>query len=264
MNPPTDGAPEPAEAGDDAGNDAGDELARLTAEAATAATERPDDRAAAARALAALVPALARSARRAGARAVGAGRWATDLVLEIAPHIPIRDAATLRAHHPGRTDRQIADALVSHAATATAALGAAAGGLAAVEFAAPPTLLAAPVQLTAHLLAVTAVELKLVAELHELAGQRAAGSTVDRGRAYLVSWMQQRALSSVVDDRGALAVGPMLGEALRRQLRAHLLRRLTRSTTTLAPLLIGAVAGAEVDRRTTKALGRRLRRGLEV
>lgn len=220
MNPPTDGAPEapdPADAGDDVGNDAGDELARLTAEAATAATERPDDRAAAARALAALVPGLARSARRAGARAVGAGRWATDLVLEIAPHIPIRDAATLRAHHPGRTDRQIADALVAHASTATAALGAAAGGLAAVEFAAPPTLLAAPVQLTAHLLAVTAVELKLVAELHELAGQRAAGSTVDRGRAYLVSWMQQRALSSVVDDRGALAVGPMLGEALRRQ-----------------------------------------------
>lgn len=240
------------------------ELARLADAAVDTAADPSRDRAAAAKSLAALVPVLARSAQHAGVGAVAAGRWITDVVLEIAPHIPIRDAATLRAHHPGRTAAQIADALIKHTATTTAALGAAAGALAAVEFLAPPTLLAAPAQLGAHLVAVTAAEIKLVAELHELAGQRPAGGLAERTGAYLVSWVQRRAASTVVGSRGPLAVGPMLTEATRRQIRSQLLRRLGASTTTMAPLLIGAIAGAEINRRTTKALGSRLVRDLRL
>ncbi|MCU1690219.1 MAG: hypothetical protein JWN61_2409 [Pseudonocardiales bacterium] len=240
------------------------ELARLAGAAVQTAGDPTTDRAAAAKSLAALMPALAKSAQQAGVGAVAAGRWVTDVVLDIAPQIPIRNAAALRSHHPGRSDAQIADALIKHSASTTAALGAAAGALAAVEFVAPPSLLAAPIQLAAHLVAVTAVELKLVAELHELAGDRPSGTLVDRTGAYLVSWVQRRAVSTVVGSDGHVAVGPMLTEAAQRQIRSQLLRRLGRSATTMAPLLIGAVAGAEINRRTTKALGSRLVRDLRL
>lgn len=256
------GAEIPGPPNDDAA--AGPQLARLAGTAMDTAADTSRDRAAAARSLAALVPVLARSAGQAGVGAVTAGRWITDVVLDIAPHIPIRDATTLRSHHPGRTDAEIADALIKHSCSTTSALGAAAGALAAIEFAAPPTLLAAPVQLVAHLVAVTAAEIKLVAELHELAGDRPAGGRVDRAGAYLVSWVQRRAVSTVVGSKGNVTVGPMVTEAARRQIRSHLLRRLGRSTTTMAPLLIGAVAGAEINRRTTKALGSRLVRDLRL
>ena len=83
--------------------------------------------------------------------------------------------------------------------------GAAAGVLASIEYAAPPTLLAAPVQLAAETLAVAAVELKLVAELHELAGEPARGSLVDRASTYLMSWTRQRAIDPTQPNSGLAA-----------------------------------------------------------
>lgn len=209
------------------------------------------DRLGRAKALAAMVPVLARSARQAGLRAVAAGRWLTDEIVELAPRLPFRDAATLRKHYPHSTDVQIAEHLISTAKKTTAALGAAAGGLAAVEFASPPTLLAAPVQLAAEMLAVTAVELKMVAELHEILGRPAVGTATERASAYLMSWAGRRAISPTAGT-GLAAV---FGTTAKRELRSQVLRRLGRSTTTLAPFLAGAVAGAEVNRRATSSLG---------
>src|SRR5262245_3975337 len=101
----------------------------------------------------------------------GAGSLLADVLADAAPRLRVRDAATLRVHHRGLSDDEIAAALVRNAARTTAAFGAAVGALAAVEFAAaPPVLLAAPVQLAAETLAVAAVEVKLLAELHELLG----------------------------------------------------------------------------------------------
>ncbi|HEU5268951.1 MAG TPA: hypothetical protein VFU36_03435, partial [Jatrophihabitans sp.] len=144
------------------------------------------------RQFAALVPALTGSARAAGPRAVAAGRWLVDLVVEISERVPVRDAQTLRQHHRGLTDIEIAERLVKSATRTTAGIGAAVGGLSSVEFLAPPTLIAAPVQLAAEMLTVTAVELKLVAELHEILGYPAQGSAAERGSLYLVSWMRRR------------------------------------------------------------------------
>ena len=185
-------------------------------------------------------------------RAVAAGRWLVDLVLEIAPRLPVRDAQTLREHYPGLTDIEIAERLVKTATKTTAAIGAAAGGLSTMEFLAPPTLLAVPVQLAAEMLTVTAVELKMVAELHEILGYPAHGSTGERASLYLVSWMRRRAVG---DSLGKAGIGAVLGASAKRELRSQLLRRLGRSTTSLAPFLAGAVAGAEVNRRATRQLG---------
>ena len=73
---------------------ADDELADLVARAAAA---EPDGDSTGARrsrqkALAALIPALTRSARASGIRAVAAGRWLADLIVELAPRVPVRDA----------------------------------------------------------------------------------------------------------------------------------------------------------------------------
>ncbi|HEX2904229.1 MAG TPA: hypothetical protein VHO01_12305 [Jatrophihabitans sp.] len=229
-----------------------DELAELISRAAASTA---GDRRGVARALAALVPALTRSAKASGVRAVAAGRWLADLVVEIAPRIPVRDADALRAQHPTLTDIQIAERLVTTATRSTAALGAAAGGVAAVEFLSPPALLAAPVQLAAEILTVTAVELKLVAELHEILGYPATGTVSERAGQYLMSWTSRRAIGDSIKGAG---LGAILGASAKRELRSQLLRRIGRSTTSLAPFLAGAVAGAQVNRRATRQLGETL------
>lgn len=198
---------------------------------------------------------LASSARAAGVRAVAGGRWLAEELAQAAPKIPVRDAGLLRVHHPGRTDEEIAQALIKHAALATAGIGAAAGALASAEYFAPPALLAAPAQLAAETLAVAAIEIKLAAELHELAGQAARGSLSDRGGAYLMSWVRQRAVDPAA---GAAGLAAVLGATAKRELRIRLMRRLGRNMTSLAPLLAGAAAGAEVNRRATRALGEKL------
>ncbi len=232
------------------------EIAELIARAATSSAGDEDtDRRSRQKALAALVPVLARSAKTSGLRAVTAGRWLVDLIVELAPRVPVRDAVTLRQQNPELTDVQIAELLVKRATRATSAVGAAAGGLAAVEFAATPTLLAAPVQLAAEMLVVTAVELKLVAELHEILGHPAAGSVTERASQYLMSWVRRRA---VKPQAGAAGLSAVFGSAAKRELRSQVLRKVGRSTTTLAPFMAGAVAGAEVNRRATRQLGEAL------
>lgn len=206
-------------------------------------------------ALGSLVAVLGRSARAAGLRAVAAGQWVTDVVTEVTPHLAVRDRETLRAKYPGRSDSWIAERLVVKAVRASATVGAAAGGLAAVEFAAPPMLLAVPVQIAAETICVVAVEVKLVAELHEIAGLPAQGTARERSASYLTSWMKRMALDSAFAGQGTAVV---FGFAARRQLRAVLIRRMGRSTTSLAPFFAGAIAGAEVNRRSTRSVGERL------
>ena len=206
--------------------------------------------------LATLARGLAAGARGvAGGRVRGAGQLLADVLADAAPRLRIRDAATLRLHHPGRTEDEIAETLIRNAARTTAAFGAAVGALAAVEFAAPPTLLAAPVQLAAETLVVAAIEVKLVAELHEILGHPAYGSGAQRGSAYLMSWVRQRALDPTVGVAGLSAV---LGATAKRELRTMLTRRATRGMTKLAPFLAGAVAGGVVNRRVSRSLGDQL------
>lgn len=199
------------------------------------------------RQIAQLTAALMHSARTAGVRAVTGGRWLTDLVEQIAPHITVRDLPTLEKAYGCRGDA-LADAVVKSASHTTAAIGAAAGALAAAELAAPPALLGAPVQLAAETLTVVAVELRMLGELHEVYGLPLTGSSKDRATALLTTWVRRRAL-----EAGAGSM--LLGAAARRELRKRVMRRLGGSVTTLAPFLAGAVAGAEVNRRETRKLG---------
>src|SRR5487761_1634843 len=84
-----------------------------------------------------------------------------------------------------------------------------------------------------------------------LPGMPAAASAADRARAYLASWAHRRGVYLV--PSGLLLVA---GSPLARQLRRRLAARIRRSTFALGPLFTGAIAGAVVNRRETKKLGR--------
>ncbi|MBC7679794.1 MAG: hypothetical protein H7233_12530 [Pseudorhodobacter sp.] len=230
--------------------DVGELVTRMSAQDASSAERRS--------VLLSLVRVLGSGARAAGGRAVLSGRWLADTVVDdVAPRLPVRDLLTLREHHGGLSGDDLAASLIAAAATVTAAIGAAAGALAAVELAAPPTLLAAPVQLAAETLAVTAVELKLVAELHVAAGRAPLGTRAQLATAYVSSWATKKA----VDGRGP-GLASVLTGAARSQVRSRLVRRLGTSVTTLAPFLAGAIAGAELNRRQTRSLGEALAKDL--
>ena len=232
--------------------DVGDLIGRLTAEDL--------DRAERGRLLVSLARALAAGTRAAGARAALSGRWLAEVVGEqIAPHVPVRDLLTLRQHHGGLSGDALAEALIKNASVTTAAIGAAAGALTAAELIAPPTLLAVPLQLAAETVAVVAVELKLVAELHVVFGKAPTGSRAQLAVAYLTSWAGKRAL-----DRSGSGptLSAVLSTAAKQQLRQRVVKRLRRNLTSLAPFLAGAVAAAELNRRETRSLGEALLRDL--
>jgi len=107
------------------------------------------------------------------------------------------------------------------------------------------------VEVAAETLAVVGIELKLVAELHEAYGAPATGNATERARAYLAAWAHRRGFFMV--PGGLLLVA---GSPLARQLRRRLMARVRRSTFALAPLFTGAIAGAMLNRRDMRRLGR--------
>jgi uncharacterized protein (DUF697 family) len=179
-------------------------------------------------------------------------RWMADVVADVAPHVPVRDRATLRRHYDGLDGDELAERLIRNAARATAGVGAAGGGVASLEWAATPTLLSAPVLLAAETVAVVAIELKLLGELHEVYGRPVTGSAVERATALIQSWSGQRGVNPLVPGVG---VATVLGTAARKELQGTLLRRFGRNLTTLGPLLTGAAVASYLNRRATRSLG---------
>jgi hypothetical protein len=196
--------------------------------------------------------ALSGTARR-GAQVTGRGfsagsRWLSSQVLAMAPRLPVRDLATLRSQFPGRSPDDLASVLIDGASRASAAVGVAVGAWAVV-----PVLPTAGVEIAAETLSVVGIEIKLVAELHEVYGQRAPGNVVERMTGYVGAWAQRRGV--------ALAPGSLViaaGSPMARQLRRRLAARAGRSVFSLGPMLTGAAAGGLINRRETRKLGRML------
>jgi hypothetical protein len=186
-------------------------------------------------------------------------RWMADVVADVAPHVPVRDRATLQRHFPGLDDDELAERLIRNAARGTGGIGAVGGGVAAVEWVATPTLLSAPVLLAAETIAVVSVELKLIGELHEIYGRPISGNPGQRAISLLQAWSQQRGVNPLVPGVGLATV---LGTAARKELQASLLRRFGRSLTTMGPLLTGAAVAGYLNRRATKALGEHVHKDL--
>jgi hypothetical protein len=232
-----------------------DEVAEIVGELTAQEEMDPAERR---RLLGRLSKALAGTARKAGVSGITTGRWLADVFMSIAPRVPIRDLATLQEHHFGLSGEQLADDLSRTAATATMTVGAVGGALAAAEFAAPPLLLSAPAQLMAETLVVAAIEVKLIAELHEAYGVQVPGTGSQRGLAFAVAWSKQRG----VDPAAPGSVTAALGTAAKAALRNRLMRTLGRHLTTLGPFLTGAVAGGALNRAATRRLAQTVRADL--
>jgi hypothetical protein len=191
---------------------------------------------------------LTRLARRSGHATSYGGRWLTSEVLAMAPRLPVRDFATLRAQFPDLGPEELADALIVGASRAAMGVGAAAGMAMVLP------LPAAPVEVAVETLALVGIEIKLVAELHEVYGMRATGGTGDRMLAYVSAWAHRRGVT--LAPAGLIVA---VGSPLRRQLQRRLLARAGRSAVSVGPLLTGAAAGAALNRHETRKLGDEIR-----
>ena len=237
---------------------ADDVIAEQAAELATQVSEAkaPPDRRRLARSLAKLARSGARAAgrgTRVARRGVGAGTsWLAAQVAVMAPRLRVRDRAALQAQFPGLSTEDVADALVEGASRALAAVGAAVGAWAVLPV--PPAF---PAEIVAETLALVGIEIKLVAELHEIYGLPASGNVVERMTAYVAAWAHRRGVFLVP---GGLVLAA--GSPLARRLRLRLAARASRSAFSLGPLLTGAVAGAVLNRRETHRLAQEIRSDL--
>lgn len=223
-----------------------DEVAELVGEVAEAPTAQRRRR------LTGQISGLAGRSGRAGWRGVrSGGRWLTSEVLAMAPRLPVRDLQRLREQFPGLGPEELADALIHGAGRAAAVVGAGAGAAMVLP------LPSAPVEIAVETLALVGIEIKLVAELHEVYGMRAPGSASERMLAYVAAWAHRRGVG--LAPAGLVVVA---GSPLRRRLQRRLIARAGRSAMSLGPLLTGTVAGAALNRTETRHLGADVREDL--
>jgi hypothetical protein len=190
---------------------------------------------------------------RAARRGTGRGTdWLATSVVAMAPRLRVRNQAALQAQFPGLSADEIADALITGAARASATVGAAVGVWAAL-----PALPAFPAEVLTETLALVGIEIKLTAELHEAYGMAPTGNPVVRASAYVAAWADRRGVF-VAPAGLILAAGSPLARRLQRRLAA----RAGRSAVSLAPLLTGAAAGALLNSRETRRLGQDVRADL--
>lgn len=234
----------------------GDLLVRFTASAEDGMPGSSDERFA--MIWAQLASALVRSGRHAGVAAVTSGRWMADQLIAAAPHLPVRDLPTLSSHHRGLQGDPLAEAIVRNAVRATAGVGIAGGALSAMKWFAPVTLITIPLQIAVEALAVAAIEVKLVGELHEVYGVPVRGTPTQRGLAYSTAWANRRGVTSL--DPSVIPAG--LGLVARQRVQRRLLVSVGRSTGTVTPMMVGAAYGGWVNRRTTQGLADELRTDL--
>jgi len=193
---------------------------------------------------------------RKGIRLSGASL--AELMLKTAPRIPIRDAQTLSAQYGGMTGPALAGEVIRNAGRSSAAIGALTGALASAGALAPPLWVMLPAEVIGETLLISAIEMKLVAELHEIYGRPIHGSHSQRGMAIVEAWSERRGVhieDLATDDGVSHALGRGTRNQMIQMVRRKLLARAARNISSLAPLFIGAAAGAEINRRATRDLG---------
>ncbi|WP_381793434.1 hypothetical protein [Streptomyces niveus] len=196
-----------------------------------------------------------RGIQKGGASARAGLAHLADRIIDNAPRVPVRDLATLRRQFPGLGPEELADKLVAGAANSSSTVGAGIGAVAMMPV--PPAM---PAELAAEITAVAAIELKLIAELHEVYGLRPPGNLKERSTAYLTSWTEERG----VDITKPATINLALSGRMKRELRQQIMKRTVRSLPNLVPFMIGAAVGAMMNRRDTRKVAERIRKDLRA
>ncbi|WP_030577299.1 hypothetical protein [Streptomyces anulatus] len=197
--------------------------------------------------------AVKRGVRKGGESAKALAAQLADRIIDTAPRVPVRDLATLRRQFPGLGPEELADKLITGACRGTATVGAGIGAAAMMPV--PPAMIA---ELAAEVTGVAAIEMKLVAELHEVYGRRPPGNLGQRSTAYLTSWTEERG----IDVTRPTTLNAALGGQLKRELRQQIMKRMARNLPNLIPFMIGATVGAMMNRRDTRKFAERVRNDL--
>ncbi len=205
--------------------------------------------------VAAVTDGVKEGVRKSGRGAKAGIGYLADRLIENAPRIPVRDLATLRKQFPGLGPEQLADKLVAGAANASSTVGAGVGAAAMLPV--PPAM---PAELAAEITGVAAIELKLIAELHEVYGRRPEGNLKQRSTAYLTSWSEERGVEATRPS----TLNAALGGQVKRELRQQIMKRMVRNLPNLLPFMVGAAVGAVMNRRDTKKLAARIRADLRA
>ncbi|MEU8588437.1 hypothetical protein AB0C59_15780 [Streptomyces sp. NPDC048664] len=206
-----------------------------------------------ARRVAAVRDGVLQGVRKGGSRARAGVGYLADRIIDMAPRIPVRDLATLRGQFPGLGPEELADKLVAGASRATATVGAGVGAAAMLPV--PPAM---PTELATEITGVAAIELKLIAELHEVYGLRPPGTLPQRTTLYLRSWAGERGIEVTKPS----SVDAALGGRMKRELRQQVMKRMVRDLPNLMPFMVGAAVGAVMNRRDTRRLAERIRKDL--
>ncbi len=119
----------------------------------------------------------------------------------------------------------------------------------------PPAM---PTELATEITGVAAIELKLIAELHEVYGVRPPGNLSQRSTSYLRSWSGERGIEVTKPS----TVDAALGGRMKRELRQQIMKRMVRNLPNLMPFMVGAAVGAVMNRRDTRRLAERIRKDL--
>lgn len=196
-----------------------------------------------------------RGIQKGGASAKAGLAHLADRIIDNAPRVPVRDLATLRKQFPGLGPEELADKLVAGAANSSSTVGAGIGAVAMMPV--PPAM---PAELAAEITAVAAIELKLIAELHEVYGLRPPGNLKQRSTAYLTAWTEERG----VDITKPATLNSALTGRMKRELRQQIMKRTIRSLPNLVPFMIGAAVGAMMNRRDTQKVAERIRKDLRA
>lgn len=200
------------------------------------------------------------------------GQWSADTVVELAPRIPVRSLPALSAHHDGLSGAALAKEVTKSSGRVSAGIAAATGTLIAAQQLSVATVVLVPFELAAATALVTATELKLVAELHAVAGRSLGDGRLDASRAALLVWASGHALGEPRNPEAGPRLGDgmegrrgdvvVLGRAARRSLVEALRKRFARNLTALAPLMTGAAAAGVLNRRATVGIGNSVARDL--
>ena len=102
---------------------------------------------------------------------------------------------------------------------------------------------------------VAAIEVKLVAELHEVYRVPVQGNGTQRGTAYVLAWANRRGINPA---HPATVLG-VVGASTRNRVGRRVAGRAGRNLGTLAPLFAGAALGAMTNHRETQKLADALR-----
>jgi uncharacterized protein (DUF697 family) len=186
------------------------------------------------------------------------GKGLADLLFYIAPRLPVRDIDALHKAYGGVTGGTLAGQVIKSASRKSAAVGGATGALATAGQLTPPMWVILPAEILAETLVVTAVEMRMIAELHEVYGLPLRGTAEERGSAIVEAWSTRRGVDMKrlkKNGRTELSRDGGVGKHLVRVVKRKLMTRAARNLGTLAPLFIGAAIGAETNRRSTRDIG---------